>query len=87
MNYRVEIHDAKPSKKNPHAKYKVRSVGKNNEVIQSSESLNDEKAVRTNIKAMTEIYSLCPKDDILNIAITDCTKARKFTKGKNAIAK
>jgi hypothetical protein len=65
----------------------VRSVGKNNEVIQSSESLNDEKAVRTNIEAMYVIYAPYWTVTFSDLMIKDRTKARKFTKGKNAIAK
>ena len=45
----IQIHDAKPSKKNPNAKFMVKYNG---EPLAPTESFNDAKAVKTNIAAM-----------------------------------
>ena len=48
----IQIHDAKPSKKNPNAKFMVKYIGANGEPLAPTESFNDAKAVKTNIAAM-----------------------------------
>ena len=53
----IQIHDCRASKKNPNAKYIVKSVGKNGEPLSQSEALNDIKAVKTHIKAMNECWN------------------------------
>jgi len=74
----IQIHDAKPSKKNPNAKYKVQSVGKNGETLQSSEALNDVKAVKTHINAMCNCWKSDPHNPTFQMI--DHTKEQKFSK-------
>lgn len=73
----VQIHDARSSKKNPNAKYIVKSVGKNGEKLQDSEALNDYKAVKTHIAAMNSLWNCAPVGIPL---IIDHTKEQKFFK-------
>lgn len=77
----IKIVDARPSKKNPNAKYRVVSVGKNGEILQQSEALNDVKAVTTHIKAMSVLWN-----SGLELNVFDETKDKKFD-GKKIIAK
>ena len=79
----IQIHDAKPSKKNPNAKYIVKSVGKNGELLQSSEAVNDVKAVKTHIKAMDNLWNM---STFAKCTSTDHTKEQKFAKSGYAIA-
>lgn len=78
----IRIVDARPSKKNPNAKYRVVSVGKNGEILQQSEALNDVKAVKTHIKAMKNCWCTIP--DILTMWVDDHTKEQKFAKSNFA---
>lgn len=78
----IKIVNTRPSKKNPNAKYRVVSVGKNGETLQQSEALNDEKAVKTHIKAMNKIWSVFSS----NPKPLDHTKEQKFAKSGFAIA-
>ena len=73
----IQIHDTKPSKKNPNAKYIVKSVGKNSEPLSQSEVLNDVKAVKTHIKAMENCWQTHPH---VPVNICDCTRDQKFAK-------
>ena len=73
----IQIHDARPSKKNPNAKYIVKSVGKNGEPLSQSEALNDIKAVKTHIKAMNELWNLSA---FMSKMPDDHTGEGKFTK-------
>nr|WP_298658540.1 hypothetical protein [uncultured Flavobacterium sp.] len=78
----VQIYDAKPSKKNPNAKYIVKYVGKNGEPLSQSESLNDIKAVKTHLKAMFNcVYegALSFEQGLARTPI-DYTKEQKFAK-------
>jgi len=73
----IQIHDAKPSKKNPNAKYQVKYVAGNGEPLAQSESLNDVKAVKTHINAMR---SCVAAPDAVLRKPTDHTKDQKFAK-------
>lgn len=79
----IQICDAKPSKKNPNAKYIVKSVGKNGESLQTSEALNDVKAVKTNITAICECYS---GSTYVFRPAHDHTKLQKFFKAGYAVS-
>lgn len=57
------------------AAYRVKSVGKNGEVLQVSEVLNDVKAVRKHINAMLDCWGSFETNVI---TVTDKTKAQKF---------
>ena len=72
----IQIHDAKPSKKNPNAKYIVKSVSKNGEPLQQSEALNDVKAVKTHILAMAKLWG----GGLIPYETYDFTKEQKFAK-------
>jgi len=73
----IQIHDARPSKKNPNAKYIVKSVGKNGELLEGSEAVNDYKAVTTHLKAMSD----CWCSNYLNMfPAFDFTKEQRFAK-------
>lgn len=80
----IQIHDAKPSKKNPNAKYIVKSVSKNGEPLQQSEALNDVKAVKTHIKAMCECwgreFNTTQSTEAFKKTLHDHTKEQKFAK-------
>jgi len=61
------------------AAYRVKSIGRNGEILQVSEILNDRKAVNTHINAMAKLYS--------NLAammeepkVLDQTRSKTFTK-------
>lgn len=58
------------------AAYRVKSIGKNGETMQTPEVLNDVKAVRKHINAMLEVWT-----DYGNAVfnVTDKTKAQKFS--------
>lgn len=83
-NPSIQIHNTKPSRKNPNAKYVVKSVGKNGEILQSSESLNDVKAVKTHFNAMQKLWNLgnYPIEHLI-----DYTKEQKFSKSGFALPK
>jgi uncharacterized protein YegP (UPF0339 family) len=48
--YRIEIRDARKRR------FRVRCLAPNNEVLQTSEVLNTEQAVVTNIRAMSRVF-------------------------------
>lgn len=77
----IRIVDAKPSKKNPNAKYRVVSVGNNGEILQQSEALNDVKAVTTHLKAMGKLWMT-----VGNLNVHDDTRDKKFD-GKKLVVK
>ena len=52
----------------------IKSVAKNGEILQSSEILNDTKAVKTHIAAMNRIWNNC---DLFTNPL-DFTKEQKF---------
>jgi len=76
----IQIHDSKVGK------YRVKSVGKNNEILQVSESLESVGAVKKHIVAMQKLWdaSLHGKCDwydvLIRLTITDHTKGNKFKK-------
>jgi hypothetical protein len=78
----IQIHDAKPSKKNPNAKYIVKSVSKNGEPLQQSEALNDVKAVKTHMAAMDKLWNTISYTASLRFfsLCYDHTKEQKFAK-------
>lgn len=88
-NSSIRIFDAKSSRKNPNAKYIVKSVGKNGELLQSSEALNDVKAVKTNINAMCKVWwtelNTIQSSGRFRQQIQDHTKEQKFAKSGFAI--
>jgi hypothetical protein len=63
--------------------YMVKSVGKNGEILQCSEVLNDTKAVKTHITAMNKLWNNCD----LQTEPLDCTKEQKFVKSGFAASK
>lgn len=71
----IEIKDAKRTvdgkRKNG---YRVRTVGENNEVLQSSEVLNSVDAVKTHLLAMCKAWS---SDDV--VLVFDKTNRQKFS--------
>ncbi len=69
-NPSIQIHD-----KVRGAGYRVKSVGANNEILETSEVLNDVKAVKTHIRAMTVCWSTDPHNFR---DVTDCTRGQKF---------
>jgi hypothetical protein len=77
---KIQIHDAKASKKNPNAKYVVKYVGKNGEPLCQSETLNDVKAVKTHIKAMYHCSNNGGDYEIYGRNPIDCTVEQKFVK-------
>ena len=86
VNGVIAIRDSKRT--NPQGKivpaYRVISRGRNGEPLQTSEVLNDTKAVITHIKAMTKLYGdnpLSATKIAFPTAILDETKSQKFAKG------
>jgi hypothetical protein len=65
---RIEIKDAKRINA-----YRVRTVGENNEILQSSEILNTPEAVKKHIKAMANAWSSSGDCEVI-----DCTYRGKF---------
>ena len=55
--------------------YIVKSVGKNGEVLQCSETFNDHKAVKTHIMAMNKLWN----NGEIETTPSDYTKEQKFT--------
>lgn len=89
---KIQIVDAKRITNGAKANaYRVKSVGKNGETLQTSEVLNDVKAVKTHIKAMCYLWeSEFPTREISNLfgyKIADHTKLQKFYKSAYALAK
>jgi len=66
---RIEIKDAKRTidGKKINA-YRVRTIGENNEILQTSEVLNTTEAVKKHIKAMATAW-----DSSGNCEVVDCT--------------
>ena len=56
--------------------YVVKSVGKNGETLQCSETFNDHKAVKTHIAAMNKLWN----NGEFETTPADYTKEQKFTK-------
>ena len=59
--------------------YRVKSIGRNGEILQVSEILNDRKAVNTHINAMAKLYAnfgVVLEDP----KVLDETKLKTFTK-------
>lgn len=76
----IKILDAKKSKKNPNAKYRVEYEAKNNEPLADAETFNDVKAVKTHLKAMRSCIVAEPTSwDIFRVP-EDHTKQQKFAK-------
>lgn len=71
---RIEIKDAKRTidGKKINA-YRVRTIGENNEILQTSEVLNTPDAVKKHIKAMAMAW-----DTAGNCEVVDCTYRGKF---------
>lgn len=65
----IQIHDSKGGK------YRVKSVGKNGEILQTSEPLNTAANVKKHILAMDECW-----ESFAVLNIIDHTKAQKFAK-------
>lgn len=76
---KIVIKDAK--RKTGQKGYKVQSIGKNGEMLQSSEMFNDTKAVLTNIKAMAECWGQANP-----INVVDVTKDQYFARKGHASA-
>ena len=71
----IQIHDAR---RKGGKGYRVKSVAKNGEILQSSEVLESENAVIKNIKSMTVLWSSLEILQMLNII--DHTKTQIFVK-------
>ena len=56
--------------------YVVKSVGKNGEILQCSETFNDTKAVKTHINAMNKLWN---NGEVVTIPL-DYTAEQKFVK-------
>jgi S-ribosylhomocysteine lyase LuxS involved in autoinducer biosynthesis len=71
---RIEIKDAKRTidGKKINA-YRVRTIGENNEILQTSEMLNSTEAVKKHIRAMAVAW-----DSQGNCEVVDCTYRGKF---------
>ena len=83
----IQIHDVKRRRKNEEGEivtmkgYMIKSVGKNGEILQCSEILNDVKAVKTHFAAMCKLWNTGEADPIA----ADYTKEQKFTKSGIAL--
>lgn len=83
----IKILDAKPSKKNPNAKYRIEYEAKNNESLADAETFNDVKAVKTHIIAMRNCVVVTAFSTDVSFRIpVDHTKEQKFAKSGFAIA-
>lgn len=71
---RIEIKDARRTidGKKVNA-YRVRTIGENNEILQTSEVLNTPEAVKKHIKAMAHVW-----DSAGSCEVIDCTYRGKF---------
>lgn len=71
---RIEIKDAKRTIDGKKVfAYRVKTIGENNEVLQTSEVLNTVEAVKTHIKAMAVAWN--SQGDV---EVIDCTYRGKF---------
>lgn len=61
--------------------YRVKLVGSNGEILQTSEAFNDKKAVITHIKALCKLFG-CEMSDS-HIQLIDMTKLNEFKKISN----
>ena len=82
----IQIHDLKRRRKvdgvvTTVTGYIIKSVGRNGEILQCSEILNDVKAVKTHFTAMCNLWNM---GDTPPIA-ADYTKDQKFTKSGIAL--
>lgn len=57
--------------------YRVKLVGANGEILQTSEAFNDKKAVHTHIKSLCRLFG---SDMTSGIVIKDMTKDKEFEK-------
>jgi uncharacterized protein YegP (UPF0339 family) len=79
----IQIHDAR---RKGGKGYRVRSVAKNGEILQSSEVLESENAVKKNIEATSRCYDAftwklpCDNLDVDNRKILDFTTSQVFAK-------
>jgi hypothetical protein len=83
----IRIVDAKPSKKNPNAKFKVEYVAKNGELLAPSETFNDAKAVKTHIAAIRNCVVEYSIDQKIFRTPQDHTAEQKFAKSGYALPK
>jgi hypothetical protein len=71
---RIEIKDAKRTIDGQRVNaYRVKTIGENNEVLQTSEVLNTPDAVKKHLKAMAIAWSSCGECEVI-----DCTYRGKF---------
>ena len=71
---RIEIKDAKRTINGKKVSaFRVKTVGENNEVLQTSEVLNTVEAVKTHIKAMALAWN-----STADVEVIDCTYRGKF---------
>lgn len=81
---RIEIRDSKRTvNKKVVQAYRVVSVGGNREILQTSEVLNDKKAVMTHLKAMQKLWAYHPEQKSFSeypALVHDKTKAQYFGK-------
>ena len=81
---RIEIRDSKRTVDGKVVQaYRVASVGANRETLQTSEVLNDKKAVLTHIKAMQKLWAYHPEQKAVDgypVLVQDKTKAQYFAK-------
>jgi uncharacterized protein YegP (UPF0339 family) len=84
----IRIVDAKPSKKNPNAKFKVEYVAKNGELLAPSETFNDAKAVKTHIAAIRNCVVITLDESSSTHRVPqDHTAEQKFAKSGYALPK
>lgn len=84
----IRIVDAKPSKKNPNAKFKVEYVAKNGELLAPAETFNDAKAVKTHIAAMRNCVVIALSESSSTYRVPqDYTTEQKFAKSGYALPK
>jgi hypothetical protein len=82
----IQIHDVKRRVKRDGVRvtvegYVIKSVGKNGEILQCSETFNDVKAVKTHFAAMCKLWNTGEENPIA----ADYTAAQKFTKSGIAL--
>jgi hypothetical protein len=71
---RIEIKDAKRTVNGKKVfAFRVKTIGENNEVLQTSEVLNTPEAVRVHIKAMASAWNSAGECEVV-----DCTYRGKF---------
>jgi hypothetical protein len=71
---RIEIKDARRTIEGKKVNaYRVKTIGQNNEVLQTSEVLNSPEAVKVHLKAMAEAWNSQGDCEVI-----DCTYRGKF---------